>query len=81
MTPDNGYEAEVVKKFSSYIESAIKVPWRTLSTAPKSFLQQKSQALHKSKLELVIAAGFTVDWKTSSSLAPKPTGNGKPSAP
>lgn len=45
MTPDNGHEANVINTFNSYIESAIKVPWRKIAAAPASFIQEKSQAV------------------------------------
>jgi len=79
VTPDNGHEATVVETFSSYVESAIKVPWRKVAAAaaaPKTFIQEKSQTLHSSKLELFIVKGFSGDWKSA-----LPAGMGKPSVP
>lgn len=52
VTPNNGHEANVVDTFNSYIESAIKVPWRKTTAAPANFIQQKSQAVNFNLLKL-----------------------------
>ena len=72
--------ADTVTAYSNYIETAIKVPWRTTAaTMPGPVLISKSQELRGVKIQLTISDGFTDDWPVK---APKKAGAlEKPAAP
>lgn len=74
------YVADTVTAYSSYIETAIKVPWRTTAAKmPGRVLADKSQELRGANIKLIISDGFTDDWPVK---APKKAGAlEKPAAP
>ena len=64
MVPDNGYLANVVKSYAEFVETAIKMPWRSAASADTKAdtVIEESQQLKGAELILIIKKGFTADW-------------------
>jgi len=72
VTPSDHSLANIITKFSDYIQTSSKTPIRSLTTLPKSSLKKESYDLKGAKLDLVVTPGFPPGYTSGS---PSPTGS------